>query len=961
MQSCEPLTATTRTPSSHGFSNAKNVARSSPSLAATTSSFQPISVKGKWFRNLSLKIKSPLTQYPISSNHVSSLSKCGNQNHSESTGKGDQAPPASSLSISNSLLATPSLLEPPSISGHGTESLLSLSGSNRQPTVTDQFSVTRSLSEPISKPLSASNHQFEATRLLSEPLSISTRLLSEPLSISERQSTVTKAAAMIDKPGLPRPSQFETSSSVSKWILFLQNSISLPRSILRKEMFQELATAFEEVYGRFLQYDVFASKDTSLLPLFGFSRDGGTEIVPCLLVVPPVKVLSDTILYLREIKALALVVVPKWENHTWYTHLLEKASHRLSFALGDELWTLCGDRDPNIKHNAFFVDTRLKKRAHIMQEIKINPKQKERERPPREILKLQPGDFLSKRPRNHLNLAWFLKWGKSEDIPAPLFARTIIEIEKGVDTDYPGGGDFLRNYASRLTLEEENKAVETAKEAVEKGWAAGPFELPPFPNPACDKQAIVTRLFTIPKHKWANDGRLRLIFHKSYPLGLSINSVTPHLDVATFFPPGQHNYFSLAPAMSMIHKGGKGTLIIQFDARDAYKQLRVATKDLHQQVFMAGGKFYVDFCASFGSLYGNDAYSRFAYVHRVCLARAAKCPLLQHYVDNYFDPTPFRLSAKETMREALAKVIRLRRELEESGIFYHEFQGPTTRSKLLGWVLDTIKMTVEMPEERRVFMLSFLGTWEIKEKCSLKELNSLIGILIFLSMLLGGIKAFTGTLMERRNDMTRATITTTPITQRMRTTIRHLHFVITEWNGIARIFDRSWSAGDADVVIYCDVALDDNPLPDSFGKGAFCLPQGAYYSKRWREGELAEAMRERKHSSTHLELLNMLEAVLLFAGQMQKVLCIGDNTASVRIAKARYGESANEQMENRLRQFDVECCRRDLSVKFKWEPRSTTTGKIADGLSRGEVVIAVDGRDLSRINLNATHTICLFV
>ena len=113
--------------------------------------------------------------------------------------------------------------------------------------------------------------------------------------------------------------------------------------------------------------------------------------------------------------------------------------------------------------------------------------------------------------------------GKERRHPRPLFARTIIEMEKGVDTKYPGGGDFLRNYASQLPLkkEEENKAVETAKEAVEKGWAAGPFELPPFPN---GKQAIVTKLFTIPKHKWVNDGRLRLIFHKSYPLGLSINS-----------------------------------------------------------------------------------------------------------------------------------------------------------------------------------------------------------------------------------------------------------------------------------------------------------------------------------------------------------------------------------------------------------------------------------------------------
>ena len=287
------------------------------------------------------------------------------------------------------------------------------------------------------------------------------------------------------------------SHSPSRLQLLLKNSTTLPRSILRRAIFQELAAAVEEVYGRFLQHDIFASKETSLLPLFGFSRDPSNSVLPCLLVVPPLKVLSETILCLREIPVLALVVVPRWENHTWYTHLLEKASHRFSFCLGERLWTMCGDRDPDIPHNAFIVDTRLKKRAHKMQEIKISERKKEREKPPREILKLQPGDFLSKRPRNHLNLSWFLKWGKNEDIPAPLFARTIIEIEKGVDTDYPGGGDFLRNYASQLPLEEENKAIETAKEAVEKGWAAGPFELPPFPNPACDKQAIVTRLFTI--------------------------------------------------------------------------------------------------------------------------------------------------------------------------------------------------------------------------------------------------------------------------------------------------------------------------------------------------------------------------------------------------------------------------------------------------------------------------------
>jgi hypothetical protein len=85
----------------------------------------------------------------------------------------------------------------------------------------------------------------------------------------------------------------------------------------------------------------------------------------------------------------------------------------------------------------------------------------------------------------------------------------------------------------------------------------------------------------------------------------------------------------------MIAKAGKGSLLTQFDAKDAYKQLLVRVEDLHQQIFKAGGKFFVDFCACFGSLYGNDSYSVFAYAHCLCLAAAASCPLLRNYVDNY--------------------------------------------------------------------------------------------------------------------------------------------------------------------------------------------------------------------------------------------------------------------------------------------------------------------------------------
>src|SRR5579864_1115111 len=73
----------------------------------------------------------------------------------------------------------------------------------------------------------------------------------------------------------------------------------------------------------------------------------------------------------------------------------------------------------------------------------------------------------------------------------------------------------------------------------------------------------------------------------------------------TYFPPGAFKYFCLSMFISMVAAAGRGCFLSQFDADDAYKQLQVRDEDLNQQVFFADGKFWVDFCASFGALYGN--------------------------------------------------------------------------------------------------------------------------------------------------------------------------------------------------------------------------------------------------------------------------------------------------------------------------------------------------------------------
>lgn len=162
-------------------------------------------------------------------------------------------------------------------------------------------------------------------------------------------------------------------------------------------------------------------------------------------------------------------------------------------------------------------------------------------------------------------------------------------------------------------------------------------------------------------------------------------------------------------------------------------------------------------------------------------------------------------------------------------------------------------------------------------------------------------------------------------------------YVLRRWEGKARIYDRSWASSTADVTVYCDIALEEVPKAGSFGKGALVLQSETFFSEPWEEGELKEAKRAKKHSTAHLELINMLDSVLRFGKETQKILCKCDSRAAVRIATARYSATANRDIERRLHEFDVECCRRDLSVRFQWECREGELPSVADALSRGEV------------------------
>ena len=74
---------------------------------------------------------------------------------------------------------------------------------------------------------------------------------------------------------------------------------------------------------------------------------------------------------------------------------------------------------------------------------------------------------------------------------------------------------------------------------------------------------------------------------------------------------------------------------------------------------------------------------------------------------------------------------------------------PTTRLEFLGNTVDTIKMTIEVSEHRRVELMNLLQSWLQKSRFTLKQLQSLIGKLSFITNCVRAGRIFINRLLTR--------------------------------------------------------------------------------------------------------------------------------------------------------------------------------------------------------------------
>ena len=243
------------------------------------------------------------------------------------------------------------------------------------------------------------------------------------------------------------------------------------------------------------------------------------------------------------------------------------------------------------------------------------------------------------------------------------------------------------------------------------GRIAGPFSEPPFPN------IQVSPLGLVPK-KAPNE--FRLIHHLSYPEGNSINDYIPSQFCTV-------QYQTIDTAISLIQQIGPGALLAKTDLENAYKQVPVHPDDFELLGFQIHNMFYFDKTLPFGLSYSCNLFEKFSSALHWILENKFSVSHCVHVLDDFLfigPPNSPQCYSALMAFHVLARDICL--PIKSSKTVY-----PTTTLTFLGLELDTVKFEIRLPEDKLVTLRTEVQKLITQRSATLRQLQSLIGMLNF--------------------------------------------------------------------------------------------------------------------------------------------------------------------------------------------------------------------------------------
>lgn len=442
-------------------------------------------------------------------------------------------------------------------------------------------------------------------------------------------------------------------------------------------------------------------------------------------------------------------------------------------------------------------------------------------------------------------------------------------------------------------------ALEKVMKEVSLGRIAGPFKTCPFGNLKCSPIGLVPK----------KDGTWRLIHHLSYPTGSSVNDYIDQ-DLCSV------NYTSMDEVINSIVYLGNKCLMGKMDIKSAFRLLPVHIDDFCLLGFRLQGYYFVDKMLPMGCAISCALWEKFATFLEWLFKYLHPASYLHHYLDDFI----FLGKSRSTL--CVQTMSNFEKMCASIGVPLAEGKtvGPTLILVFLGLELNSILFQIQVPEDKLHKLKSSLVSLLQKKKVTLKELQSLVGLLNFCTRAIPVARAFNRRFYDAMCGLFKP-FHHVRVTLPMKEDICLWLSFLKNFNGYCSFPELDWSDNET-LELYTDSAGSPNlGCAAVFGSSWVFYP----WPVNWRGSNMFDDI-------TFLELVPILLAFCVWSEclQKKKIFLYVDNQSLVSILNKK--SSKSKLVMQLLRPLILICMR--FSIQYKAVHVEGISNVKADSLSR---------------------------
>ena len=240
-----------------------------------------------------------------------------------------------------------------------------------------------------------------------------------------------------------------------------------------------------------------------------------------------------------------------------------------------------------------------------------------------------------------------------------------------------------------------------------------------------------------------NSTSKRTIMDLSWPKGASVNNgVAKDTYLGT---PYELNYPSVDSITNSLRNLGPSAQIYKIDTSRAFRQIKIDPGDIDLLGIKFQDQYFLDRWVAFGFCHGSLIFQRCTDAIRYIMAQHG-FPLLYNYIDDLiYTGLPSQINES---------FIFLKKLLGELGleISNKKLVPSATSVTCLGILVDSVQKTISIPSEKLAEIVQLCADWGSKTYCSKKDLQSLLGSLLYVSRCVKHSRFFLNRMLQLLRD-----------------------------------------------------------------------------------------------------------------------------------------------------------------------------------------------------------------